>query len=472
MADNLVEKGNIKHDRKFPNAYVLIFGIIIACALLTYIIPAGVFDRVIDPNTGKTVVDPTTFKYVERNPATLFNILKSIPLGMKEAASIIFFVFIVAGSFEVLSSTGFTEASIGVLLRKYQGKEQILFPMIITALAIGAATFGMAEETIIFVPILVALSKAMGYDSMVAVALAYGGIRAGHINGMINPFSVGIAQGLSELPLYSGLWFRSIFFVLTIIFTSIVILRYAKKIKMDPTKSLMYGIESDDYDVDFSTIPEFTTKYKILGLSVLGLLTLLIYGVYQYGWYLNEIAALFFGFGIFVGLVARMSSDEIATQYIKGAKGIVFGALIIGFARGILVVLEGGLILDTIIMKASEVLNTLPPVVAANGMYVFQWLLNIVVPSGSGQAATTMPIMVPIADLLGINRQVAVTAFHYGDGVTNLITPASGPLMAVLAMAKVPFEKWVKWVIPLLVGWTIIGFVAVTFAQIINLGPF
>jgi len=465
---------NEKKKLRFPNAYTLIFMIIIICTLLTYVIPAGTFERVIDPNTGKTVVDPATFQYVESSPVGLFDMLIAIPQGMKKAASIIFFVFIVAGSFEILNTSGFTEASIGILLKKYHGKEHILFPMIIFSLAVCAATFGMAEEAIVFVPILVALSKAMGYDAIVAAALAYGGVRAGHINGMMNPFNVGIAHGLAELPLYSGLWYRAIWFFVTIVFTSFIILRYCKKIKEDPTKSIMYGTEGDDapHEVDFSTLPEFEGKHKIMLLVVIATFGLLMYGVYNYGWYLNEIAALFIGFGIVIGFVNRKNGSEIVASFLSGAKGIVFGALIIGVARGILVVLESGLILDTIIMSAADMLKEMPSIVAANGMYVFQWLLNIIIPSGSGQAATTMPIMVPLADLLDINRQVAVTAFHYGDGVTNLITPASGPLMACLALAGVSFEKWAKWVLPLLAGWTIIGFLAVSIAHLIDFGPF
>jgi len=458
---------------KFPNAYTLIFMIIIACTVLTYIVPAGTFDRVVDINTGRTIVDPATFQYVENAPVGLHEMLMAIPKGMKAAGSIIFFVFIVAGSFEILNTSGFTEASIGVLLKRYHGKEHILFPLIILALATCAATFGMAEEAIVFIPILLALSKAMGYDAMVAAAITYGGVRAGHINGMINPFNVGIAHGLAELPLYSGLWYRSIWFFVTIAFTSFIILRYCKKIKADPTKSIMYGITNEaPHEADISSLPDFEKKHKIMFLVVIATFGFLMYGVYQYGWYLNEIAALFIGFGIVIGIVNRNNGSEIADSFLSGAKGIVFGALIIGVARGILVVLESGLILDTIIMSSADLLKGMPSIVAANGMYVFQWVLNIIIPSGSGQAATTMPIMIPIADLLNINRQVAVTAFHYGDGVTNLITPASGPLMACLALAGIPFEKWAKWVLPLLAGWTIIGFLSVSIAHLINLGPF
>lgn len=455
------------------HAYVIISMIIVLCAVLTYIVPAGNFERFVDPATNKTVVDPGSFTFTENTPVGFFDILQSIPKGLKDTGNIIFFVFIIAGAFEVLNKTGFTTAVVGATIEKFNGKEKILFPIIITMLAFLAATIGMAEEVIVFVPILLALSKALGYDELVAAGIAYCGIRAGHINGMMNPFNVGIAHTFSELPMYSGLWYRSIWFVITIAITTFIIYRYARKIKNDPSKSLMAGVENNiDDEIDFSGIPDLTNTHKLLGLTLIGTFALTIFGVFKYHWYLNELAALFLGFGILVGIISKFSAGKTADLFLLGAKNIVFGAVIVGVARGILVVLQQGQILDTIIFYASSSLQGLPNVVAANGMYVFQWLLNILIPSGSGQAATTMPIMIPLADMLEINRQVAVTAFHYGDGVTNLITPACGPLMACLAVAKVPYEKWIKWIIPILITWTIIGFASVSIAQFINLGPF
>ncbi|WP_130862526.1 YfcC family protein [Bacilliculturomica massiliensis] len=456
------------------NAYVLIAILIVVSAVVTYVVPAGTYERVVDAVTNKTVIDPQSFQFVENTPVGVMDTLLSIPRGMQEAGSIIFFVFIVAGAFEVLNRTGFTEAFVNVTLRKFAGKEKILFPIVVTVLSFFAATMGMAEEVVIFIPILLALSKSLGYDELVAAGLAYCGIRAGHINGMMNPFNVGIAQSFAELPLYSGLWYRSIWCVITIAATSVILWRYAVKIKADPTKSLMYGVNQDWDTVDLRQLEnsKFTRTHKILGVALLAVFALIIFGVMKYGWYLDEIAALFLAFGVAVGLIARFQVSDIAEQFLSGARSVLAGALVIGMARGILVVLQEGQIIDTIVYYAAELLSGTPKVIAANGMYVFQWLLNLIIPSGSAQAATTMPIMTPIADVLGINRQVAVTAFHYGDGVTNLLTPACGPLMTCIALAKVPYIKWLKWVVPMLIAWTLIGFAAVTGAQLINLGPF
>ena len=330
----------------------------------------------------------------------------------------------------------------------------------------------MAEEVIVFIPIIMTLCKSMGYDELVAMGLAYCGIRAGHINGLMNPFNVGIAQSYAELPMYSGLAYRVFWCVITIAVTAYFINRYATKIKADPTKSLMYGTDLEHELADPDEMGEITTTHKILGLLLLSTFGLVIYGVYQYKWYLDELAAVFLAFGILAGIIGGLTPARLANTFIQGAKNILGGALIVGVAGGILVILKEGQIVDSIIYYCTNMLSEMPKLLAVNGMYMFQWLLNLVIPSGSAQAATTMPIMVPISDILGINRQIAVTAFHYGDGVTNLLTPACGPLMAALAVAKVPFDKWLKWVVPILISWTLIGFAAVTVSQLINYGPF
>ncbi len=470
--NNLNEKRNIWEN--LFNAYVLIAIMIVLAALATFIVPSGAYDTVLNEATNKQVIDPSSFHAVDAEPLSLMGILLAIPRGMAASGSIIFFVFIVAGAFEVLGRTGFTVAFVNVTIKKFAGKEVILFPIIVCVLSFFAATMGMAEEVVIFVPILLALSKKMGYDEILAAGLAYCGIRAGHINGMMNPFNVGIAQGIAELPLYSGLWYRSIWCAVTIAATSYILIRYARKIKKHPEASLMYNANSD---YDESALDEldnavFTRTHKLLGIVLIATFALIIFGVVKFGWYLDEIAAIFLLFGVVVGIVARFQASFIVDYFLAGAKGVLTGALVIGMARGILVILQDGQIIDTIIFYASSLLEGTPKVVAANGMYMFQWILNLIIPSASAQAATTMPIMVPLADVLGINRQVAVLAYHYGDGVTNLITPACGPLMTCIALAKVPFSKWIKWVIPMLITWTLIGFAAVTGAQLINLGPF
>ncbi len=451
------------------NAYVLIIIMILIASIATYIVPAGQFERYKNEDN-KTVIDAESFTVVESTPVGVMDILQAVPLGLQNASQIIFFIIIIAGAFEVLNKTGFTMGFVGSILKVSVGKEKFIFPAIVTILSFFAGTIGMAEEVIVFVPIIMALCKSLGYDELTGVGLAYCGVRAGHINGMMNPFNVGIAQGIAEVELYSGLWYRSIWCVITIAITSYMLYKYGQKVKANPTSSIMYGVNPvEDNEVDFSKIADFTTRHKVIGFILLATFALVVFGVAEYGWYLNELAAIFFAFGIIIGVIAKFSPIMIVNTYIEGAKSILNGGLIVGVAAGILVILEKGNIVDSIVYYASIPLLEMPKLLAVNFMYVFQWLLNLVIPSGSAQAGVTMPIMTPLADVLGINRQIAVLAFHYGDGVTNLLTPACGPLMATLAVAKVPFRKWMRWVLPILGVWTLIGFAAVTVAQLINL---
>ena len=454
------------------NPYVLIAIMIVIAAVATYVVPAGLFDRVVSEATGKTVIDPDSFRFVEQTPVNLLQVFGAIPQGLINNAQIIFFVFIIAGSFEVLNSTGFTTAFVSMVIKKCEGREKLIFPIIITILAFLSGTIGMAEEVIVFIPIIMTLCKSMGYDELVAVGLAYCGVRSGHINGLMNPFTVGVAQSYAELPMYSGLGFRVAWCVVTIAITTFFVYRYAMRIKSDPTRSLMYGTAQEHELLDTESISQFTGTHKILGILMLATFALVIFGVSVYHWYLDELAAIFLAFGILSGVIGRLAPEELVGRFIDGAKNIMNGALIVGVAGGIVVLMEQGQIIDTIVYYSTNALRHLPKLLAVNGMYVFQWLLNLVIPSGSAQAATTMPIIVPMSDILGINRQVAVTAFHLGSGVPDLLTPACGPLMAVLAVAKVPFDKYIKWVMPILISWSILGFACVTMAQLINYGPF
>lgn len=454
------------------NPYVLIAMMIVIAATATYLVPAGVYERVVSDITGKMVIAPDTFHFVEQNPVNLLDIFGSVPQGMINNAQIIFFVLLIAGAFEILNSTGFTTALVGMVVRKCTGREKLIFPVIITIFAFLSGTIGMAEEVIVFIPIILTLCKSMGYDELVAVGLTYCGVRSGHIHGLMNPFTVGLAQSYAELPMYSGLGFRVGWCVITIAITTFFVYRYAMKVKSDPSKSLMHGIEQEHDLLDVESVSEFTATHKTLGALMVGTFALIIFGVYKYGWYLDELAAIFLAFGIVAGIVGRLSPSEIVSRFIDGAKNILGGALIVGVAGGIVVLMREGQIIDSIVFYTANALSDLPKLLAVNGMYVFQWLLNLLIPSGSAQAATTMPIVVPLSDILEINRQVAVSAFTLGSGVPDLLTPACGPLMAALAVAKVPYNIYLKWVMPILISWSLLGFVCISMAQMINYGPF
>lgn len=459
---------------KVPHTYVILFSVIIIMSILTYVIPAGQFDRVQDPNTERTVVDPDSFHYVEQNPVKIFDIIKAIPKGMEDAAQIIFFIFIVGGAFQIITATGTMEAGIGILAKKLSGKEKLMIPIFMIIFAIGGSTFGMAEETIVFVPIGIALARALGYDAITGISMITLGAACGFNAGIMNPFTVGVAQGIAELPLFSGISLRIIVFIVLLIVTAIYIIKYSEKVKNDPSKSVVAELEVAEKGtrIDLSNVPEMTTRHKIILLVIIAGFAVIVMGVFKYGWYIVEIGSTFLAMGIISGLIGGLGPSKIANEFVAGAKSIAFGALVVGVARGILIVMTDGLIIDTIIYSLANAIKTLPKSLSVTGMYVVQIIINFFIPSGSGQASATMPIMVPLSDLLGITRQTAVMAFQFGDGFTNSIIPTSAVLMGYLSMGNVPYEKWFKFIWPLMLIWIGIGLIFLIIANAISYGPF
>lgn len=460
---------------KLPHTYVLIFCVIIIAAILTYIVPAGQYERIEDPNSHRTVVDPNSFTRVENDPVNILEILTAIPKGMINAAQITFFIFIVAGSFQIITSTGAIEAGIYKVASLLKGKEQLLIPIFMFLFSLTGAFLGFAEENIVFIPVAITLARALGYDAIVGMSLVTLGGAVGFNSAMMNPFTVGVAQGIAELPLFSGIGLRFIIWIVLLIISIAYVMRYAKKVKNNPELSLIADIEKEERNKNSFDITE---ERKLLPFHYFVFLTLIIgfativYGVYEYKWYINEIAAVFLGMGIVSGFISKMGPNNMAEEFIKGAKAIVFGALVVGIARAILIVLQDGLILDSIIHSLANVISKLPKSLAAVGMFIVQSLINFIIPSGSGQAATTMPIMVPLADIVGITRQTAVLAFHFGDGFSNTFTPTASTLMASLSIAKIAYEKWIKYYGKLFVIWSIIGAIFMVIATMISYGPF
>lgn len=458
---------------KMPDPYVILFVLIVIMALLTYIIPSGQYQMVKAPD-GRMVVDPDSFKYVKGNKADLFDILKAFPKGLSGSESIIFFILIIGGSFNLINQTGAIMAAISKIAVKLKGKENLMIPIIVFVFSVGGATIGMSEELIIFVPLGIALARALGYDAIVGTACVLMGAVAGYTSGVVNPFNVGVAQGIAGLPMFSGIGLRIVIWIATVILVLIYISRYAKKVKEDPKNSLIYDIEQKEKStiLDLETIEPLTKKQiLVLIIFALGMITLLI-GVFNFDWYLTEISAVFFAMGIISGLVYGIKPNDLVKGFIDGVKDIAYGAMIVGLARGILVIMQDAMILDTIVHGLASVISFFPRAICALGMLFVQTILNFIITSGSGLAATTMPIMSPLADVLGLTRQTAVLAFQFGDGITNYIAPTSGILMANLLVAKIPYEKWVKFIWPLIAMWTLLGALFVVYASLINYGPF
>ena len=461
-------KGDIS--QKFPHTYAILLFIVILGSALSYIIPAGEFDR--QEVEDRVEVVSGSFHGVEQNPVSFLDLIMAIPTGLNEAADIIFYIFLIGGAFGVIRATGAIEAIIQKVMDNVRKNEMMLIPVIMTVFSILGFTTGMAEETIIFVPIGIMLAVALGYDAMVGTAMVTLGAAAGFIGGMFNPFTVGIAHGIAELPIFSGWGFRTIVYLAVLITGILFVMNYAKKVKKDPKRSLVYEEAQNgqlnfvEDDMEFKKL----TKRHIVIVTLFALtIAINVYGIFVYGWFLTELAANFFTVGIIIGFVGGLKLNNIFDAFIDGMKIVVYGAIIVGFARAILVVLESGLIIDTIIYSMSAALDYIPNALTAIGMLAVQVVINFFIPSGSGQAMTTMPVMVPISDLQEIPRQVAVLAYQYGDAITNSIIPTSASLMGVLAVAGIPYIKWVKFVWKLVLIWLVIAAIALVAATLINL---
>lgn len=462
-----------KKKTRVPHTYVILFAIILLAAIGTYVLPPGVYNRAKDERTGRTLVDPASYHHVERTPVTPFGVFQAIPKGMIAASEIVFFIFICGGVFTALQATGAIDCGLSRAIIALKGKEKLLIPVTMFLFSLLGATMGMSEEVIVFIPIGVALAHAIGFDDIVAVSMLSTGAAIGFSSGVANPFTVGVAQSIAELPLFSGAQFRIIGYVLLYISAVAYTVRYANMVKNDPTKSYMYGVEkSGEQEIKSLEDIEFTGTHKLVLLVILAFFAYMLYGVMYEGFYILELSTIFLAMGVVGSLVGKLSPSTIARQFVRGCADITFGAMVVGISRAILVVMQEGQIIDTIINALALVVGRLPGGFAAIGMFWVQSIINFFIPSGSGQAATTMPIMTPLADMVGLTRQTAVMAFHYGDGFSNSIIPTSASLMGVLAMAKVPYEKWFKFIWPLMVIWTIIGSAMCFIAAVIKLGPF
>ncbi len=464
-----------KTKKEFPHVFVVLFSIIVIAGILTYAIPAGQYERVLDPETNRMIIDPSTFNYIDKTPVNPFAMVVSLIEGLIEASNISFLIFSAFSCLYLVEKTGALDASISLMVRKTQEKQQyatVIIIVIMVVLSVWASTGTMSyEEIVAFIPMFLLLCLALGYDALVAIGISLLPVGVGFSAGVFNPFSVGVAQTIAELPLFSGAGYRILVLIVTNIVTIIYVLSYANKIKKDPSKSLVKDIDFSDVAIDEERMKTPFTKERKLSILILfvGILFMAI-GLIKLGWYINEIAAVFIIVSLLVGIVNKWDANKIVGTLVEGiGKGVV-SALVVGVARGILVVLTKGNIIDTIIFAGASCLEGLSLYVSSIGMLVLQNLINFIIPSGSGQAAATMPIMVPIADLVGLNRQIAVLVFHFGDGFSNIFWP-TGFVLIACAMAKVPVNRYYRWVAPYFVIIFLIQVVFTIGAVAINYGP-
>ncbi|MGD8357288.1 MAG: AbgT family transporter [Lysobacterales bacterium] len=454
-----------------PHTYVLLLGIMLMAALATWLIPSGEFDRVAEG--GRQIIRPDSYRAVAPNPAGLFDLATAFPKAMIEVAGIIFYIFIIGGAFGVLNETGAIRAGIHRMVRQLGNREWLIVPGLTLVFSIGGGTIGIAEETLVFLPTLYLLARSLGYDSLVAGGVALAGASAGFSSAFLNPFTVGVAQGIVGLPLFSGIEFR---FIVWLVFTGVTVAylsRYAAKVRAEPSKSLMYAIDREREPIEQSgTEDELTKRHLAVLLLCLGAMGALVVGAIWLHWGILELTALFFVLAVVAGPVGGLSGNATAQSFIAGAADMTYAGLVVGLARGSLVILQDANVMDTITKTMADGISTWPASVSALGIYFMQSLLNLIIPSGSGQAAVSLPILAPVGELIGITRQTSVLAYQLGDGLTNIFTPTQGYLMAALAILKIPWTVWARWLLPLLAIWFLLGAVAVLVARVVHFGPF
>lgn len=466
------------------NTFAIILSIVVLVAVLTWIVPSGAYDTM-DVN-GRQVVVANTYHPVDANPQGLFDVLQSPIQGFSKTAEVIVFLLVIGGVLSVIEKTGAITAGIqsASLFFKNNPKLRFLFiPLGIIVFSLCGATFGMCEEALIFIPIFIPLALSLGYDSALGTAIPFIGAGVGFAAAFTNPFTVGIAQGIAQVPLYSGIGYR---FIIWIICTTVVITWlsvYANKVRKDPTKSVTYEFDLEKRkELQLSEAPKPMTKsqkYVLIafGLGMVGLILgvlkpqicnlinesfkLDLISVFHWsedGWYITEIAALFLGVGFLCAILGKMSMQEFNTSFFDGVRGMAEIAMLLCFAQAIVIIANNGHILDTLLEYMSSMIKHLHPVCASWAAMMLQTIIDFFIPSGSGKAVLTMPILAPLADLIGITRQTMVLAFQLGGSWINMVIPTDPVTIAAIGFAKIAYPKWLKWMLPLLLVMYLLSF--------------
>ena len=412
---------------KVPGTYTIIFAMILLSALLTWFVPGGEYV--------KGEEGTLAYRDVESVPQ-LFGVFTALYHGFVKQPGIIIFILIVGGSFWLLNSTGAISVGIGRFIRSVGRYHKVVLVAITLLFSLAGAIFGMSEETIPFVGIVVPLVVSMGYDAFLGMFIVYVAANVGFSSAFLNPFTVGIAQEMAELPLFSGMEYRLFCWAILTLLLILFVLFYAKSVYKAPQTAAEQQI--------FAAPQPMSAAQKIILLILFATIVLLVVGVTLWGWYMAEISGLFLAMGIVSGIVAGYDSGRISSEMIAGAKDILSSALVVGLASGIIVILQEGRIIDSILNSLQAALNNAGGEWSLSAMYGIQALINTIIPSATAKAAITIPIMAPFSDMVGVSRQAMVLAFQFGDGFTNMITPTSGVLIASLSMARITYSDWVR----------------------------
>lgn len=439
---------------KMPHTYAIISAVIIIACILTWVIPSGTFEyeTMVINGVERSVPIEGSFHFIEKTAESkvgFMGFLTSFQDGIIYNSDLMALIFIVSGAFYVIVKTGAFHALIASTLRKFNGQDKLLLAICFAIFAAGGTLFGMLNEFNGFYPLFVGLAIALGYDAIFGMAIMTLGMDIGFAVGIMNPYTVVVGQSIAGLPIYSGAWYRCICLVVLATLALFWTFRYGNKVRKDPSKSIMRGIESK-YAFDKTELDQYqmTTKNKlIIGEVAIGI-AVLMYGFLKLDWGTTELTGVFILLSFIAAMIDRQTVSEFCDEFLTGCENVVFGALIVGVAAAILMVLEKGMIVDTIIFYAGNAMTHVPTALAAEAMLILQTFINFFIPSGSGQAATIMPIMAPITDMVGLSRQVAVLAYQFGDGLSNTLWPTCG-IMVSCGLAGVPIDRWWKFFLPL-----------------------
>ncbi|MDR1377030.1 MAG: TIGR00366 family protein [Synergistaceae bacterium] len=464
-----------KRTMKFPHVFSFLFLTVVIVILFTWFIPAGEFDRKVTTVAGmkQHQVVPGTYHEVAPAPQALWTIFPALDAGFTQSGGMIFMVFFCGAAIYILEKTGTVRVSFQRILKKVAGKENMAIFAVMLFMSIGGATGAFGNTTLALLPLGLLLSRALGFDNFVGFGMIYLGAYAGFNVGWANLFTVGIAQDIAELEKFSGFYVRLLFHVVNLLISFWWISAYAKRIKKNPLSSLLYDEDTDiaeiyGSDQKFEEYEPLTWRHKsCLAIAVVSFGAIIL-GSLQWNWGIPEYSATFLAMAVFTGLFGGLGVSGTCAEFIRGSGTMVAGAFVIGISRAISVVMTNGKIIDSIVYYLSQPISNYGPVVGANVMFYTNVLINFFIPSGSGQAVAVMPLMVPIADLAQITRQVAVQAFQFGDGFTNCVFPTAGVLMSSLALAKIPYPRYVKWFVPLLSLQLILATTAITILQYIG----
>jgi len=445
---------------RIPDTYVLVTIFIVIAAVMTFLVPAGEYSMVENPQTGLMVADPTSFHRIEQNPVSLENVLLAIPIGMNNSASIINMLFLVSGFLQIVNDTGAIDRLVKAIIQKLKDKSLLVIPIIIIMMSVLGSVGAVVNGVVAFVPLGLLIATKLGMDGMVAIAIIFVATYTGFGTSPIYPTTVQLAQKIAEVPVLSGFAFRSAMTTVTTLILILYTMRYARRISKDPSKSIAGFSENAFSNSAEDEEGELTLKDIIIVLVLFGGFGFYAYGTMKYSWGTEYMSGIMFAIAIIAAIIGNISPNQMVKSFISGCKGVVYAGLITGFASGISYILNQGKIIHTIVYTLSQPLSSVGNTVSSWLMLGINMILNFLIPSGSGQAAVVMPLMAPLSDIVGMDRQVAVCAYQWGDFLTNLFNPTSGTTMAVLGLAGVSFNKWLRFIIPLVVVFLILVMVA------------